>query len=69
MDTRREGLHEIAESTSSAPRLANSSAASFTRRNECPGTNCSPIEQKEKTVPAREIEVKVKMEERTERQG
>ena len=62
-----------AEGTSSAPRLANSSAASFPGRNECPGTHCSLLVQEEKeedrrkkkTVPircAREFEVKGKME-------
>ena len=34
--------------TSSPPRLASSSAASFPERNECPGTHCSLIEQEEK---------------------
>ena len=51
-----ERLHGIAEGTSSASRLASSSAASFPGRNECPGTHCNLI-VKEKTVPAREFKV------------
>ena len=43
-----ERLQEITEGTSSAPRLASSSAASFPRRYECPGTHCSLIEQEER---------------------
>ena len=43
-----ERLQGIAEGASSAPRLANSSAASFPGRNECPGTDCSLIEQEER---------------------
>ena len=66
-EIRRAKLQGITEGTSSAPRLASSSAASFPGRNECPGTHCSLIEQdKEKTVSAREIEVKRRTEERTE---
>ena len=34
--------------TSSALRMASSSAASFPGRNECPGTHCSLIEQEER---------------------
>ena len=73
-EVRGERLQGIAEGASSAPRLASSSAASFPGRNECPGTHCSLIEQKEreKTVPARsatEFEIKGKMEERTERES
>ena len=44
-EIRGEKLQGIAESASSAPRLASSSAASFPGRNECPGTHCSLIEQ------------------------
>ena len=44
---RRERLQGIAESASSAPRLASSSAASFPGRNECPGTHSSLIEQED----------------------
>ena len=44
-EIRGERLQEIAEDVSSAPRLANSSSASFPGRNECPGTHCSLIEQ------------------------
>ena len=44
---KRERPQGIAEGASSASRLASSSAASFTGRNECPGTHCSLIEQKE----------------------
>ena len=40
-----ERLQGIAEGASSAPRLASSSAASFSGRNECPGTHWSLIEQ------------------------
>ena len=43
-----ERLQEITEGTSSAPRLASSSAASFPGRYECPGTHCSLIEQEER---------------------
>ena len=52
---RGERLQWIAEGASSAPHLASSLAASFPRRNECPGTHCSLIEQeeREKTVLAR----------------
>ena len=67
-----ERLQGIAEGASSAPRLASSSAASFPGRNECPGTHCSLIEQREMTVPARsatEFEIRGKMEERTEWRG
>ena len=53
-EIRGERLQGIAEGASSAPRLASSSAASFPRRNECPGTHCSLIDRrKKKTVPAR----------------
>ena len=38
----------IAEGTSSSPCLANSSAALFPGRKECPGTHCSLIEQEER---------------------
>ena len=41
-------LREIAEGASSARRLASSSAALFPGSNECPGTHCSMIEQKER---------------------
>ena len=47
-EARGERLQGIAEVASSAPRLASSSAVSFPGRNECPGTHCSLIEQKEK---------------------
>ena len=43
-----ERLEGIAECTSSAPRLASLSAALFPRRNECPGTHFSLIEQEER---------------------
>ena len=73
MDTRRgERLQGIAEGSSSAPRMASSSATSFPGRNECSGTHCSLIEQEEREVPARsarEFEVKGKMEEKTEWRG
>ena len=46
-EIRGERLQKIAEGASSAPRLASSSAVSFPGRNECPGTHCSLIEQKE----------------------
>ena len=64
-----ERLQGIAEGTSSALCLANSSAALFPGRNECPGTHCRLIKQEEiEDSPARsagEIEVKRKIEERT----
>ena len=55
-EKRQEGIREIrgkrlqgiAEGTSSASRLASSSAASFSGRNECPGTYCSLIVQEER---------------------
>ena len=47
-EERGEKLQGIAEGTSSAPRLASSSAASFPGKNECPETNCSLIAQEEK---------------------
>ena len=43
-----ERLQGIAESTSSAPRLASSSAGLLPGRNECSGTHCSLIEQEER---------------------
>ena len=67
-----ERLQGIAKGASSAPRLASSSAASFSGRNECPETHCSLIEQREMTVPARsatEFEITGKVEERTEWRG
>ena len=45
---RGERLQGIAEGTSSAPRLASSSAVSFPGRNECPGTHYSLIDQEER---------------------
>ena len=48
-EVRGERLQGIAESASSAPCLASSSAASFPGRNECPGAHCSLIEQEERT--------------------
>ena len=47
-EIRGERLQRIAKGTSSAPRLASSSAASFPGKNECPGTHCSLIEQGER---------------------
>ena len=47
-EIRGEILQGIAEGASSASRLASLSAASFPDRNECPGTHCSLIEQKER---------------------
>ena len=47
-EIREERLQGIAEGTSSAPRLASSSAASFPGRNECPGTHCNLIEQEKR---------------------
>ena len=47
-EIRGERLQGIAEGASSAPHLASSSAVSFPGRNECPGTHCSLIEQKER---------------------
>ena len=69
MDTKLQG---IAEGWSSTPRLANSSAASFSERNKCSGNHSSLIVlRKEKSLPAtsaREILIKGKAEERTERE-
>ena len=47
-EIRGERLQGIAEDSSSAARLASSSAASFPGRNECPGTHCSLIKQERK---------------------
>ena len=47
-EIRGERLQGIVEGASSAPRLASSSAVSFPGRNECPGTHCNLIEQKER---------------------
>ena len=47
-EIREQRLQGIAESASSALRVASSSAVSFPGRNECPGTHCSLIEQKER---------------------
>ena len=44
-EIRGERLQGIAEGVTSAPYRANSSSASFSGRNECPGTHCSLIEQ------------------------
>ena len=50
-EIRGERLQGIAEGTSSAPRLASSSTASSSGRNECSGTHCSLIElEKRETV-------------------
>ena len=46
-EIRKKRPQRIAEGTSSASRLANSSAALFPGRNECPGIHCSLIEQEE----------------------
>ena len=48
LEVRGERLQGVAEGASSAPRLVSSSAASFPGRNECPGTHCSLMEQKER---------------------
>ena len=47
-EIRGERLQGIAEGASSTPRLESSLAASFPGRNECPGTQCSLIEQEER---------------------
>ena len=47
-EIREKRLQGIAESASSAPRLASTSVALFLGRNECPGTHCSLIVQKER---------------------
>ena len=47
-EVKGERLQGIGEGASSAPRLASSSAVSFSGRNECPGIHCSLIEQKER---------------------
>ena len=47
-EIRSEKLQEIEKGTSSVSRRASSLAASFSGRNECPGTNCSLIAQEEK---------------------
>ena len=68
----KERLQGIAEGTSSAPRLASSSATSFPERNECPGIPCSLIAknkedsscQREQGKRKDEEEVRVAMIER-----
>ena len=47
-EIRGKRLQGIAVDTSSPPRLASSSDASFTKRNKCPGTQCGLIEQEER---------------------
>ena len=47
-EIRGERLEGIAEGASSAPRLVSSSAASFSGRNDCPGTQCNLIELDER---------------------
>ena len=43
-EIRGERLHRIAEGASSDARLTNLSAASFSGRNDCPGTHSSLID-------------------------
>ena len=47
-EIRGERQQGIAEGATSAPHLARLSAAAFPKRNECPGTHCSLIEQEER---------------------
>ena len=47
-EIRGKRLQGITEGTSSAPRLASSSAASFSARSESQGIHCSIIEQEER---------------------
>ena len=71
-EIREERLQEIAEGMSSTPRVARSSAASFSGRNECPGTRCSLIEHEKKENSyrsAKNIRVKGKTEKKTGRPG
>ena len=68
-EIRGEGLQGIAEGTSRASRLASSSATLVPRRNECPGTHCSLVEQYERKQFLSEIKVKGKMEEKTKWRG
>ena len=49
-EIRGERQQEIAKGVSIALRLTNSSATSFSVRNECLGTHCSLIEQEEREV-------------------
>ena len=56
---RRETVQGIAEGTSSVIRLASSSAASFSGRNDCPGTYCSLIEQEKREDSSYQICQKV----------
>ena len=44
----RERLQGIAEGVRSTPRLASRSVASFSGKNECPGTHCNLIEQEDR---------------------
>ena len=48
LETKGERLHGITVDTSSAPRLANSSAALFPKINECPETQCTLIVQEDR---------------------
>ena len=47
-EIRGERLQGTVEGASSAPRLASSSATSFSGRDECPRSHCSLIEREEK---------------------
>ena len=47
-EVKEERLQKIAEGTSSALRLGNSSAASFPGKNECSETHCNMIIKKER---------------------
>ena len=66
-EIRGERLQGIAEGTSSVPRLASSSAASFAGRNECPGTHCSLIEQEERGLFLPDLPQSLRREERWRR--
>ena len=68
-ETTGERLQGNAEGASSASHLANSSAASFPGRNECPGTKCSLIKQKREYNSCQRDSGKRKGEERTEWRG
>ena len=67
-EKRREWIREIGgESLQGIAEGTSSSAKSFPGRNECSGTHCSLIEQKEREDSSRsatEFEIRGKMEER-----
>ena len=54
-EIRGERLKGITEDKNSTPRLSKALPAPFPRRNECPGTHCSLIEQEEREYSSCQI--------------